>query len=95
MPGSHELIVVPHTGSTFPLRVISPVIAVSERTSRPANSEVRTVAMVTPADGPSFSTAPAGKWTCISVLSKLLQSRPYYQKKWRQRDRDRERVWCV
>ena len=55
-------------------------MAVSERTFRLAKSEVKTVAMVTPADGPSFSTAPAGKWMCISVLSKLLQSKPYCQK---------------
>ena len=51
------------TGSTSPLSVTSPVIAVSDRTHRPLNSEASTVAMVTPAEGPSFPTAPAGKWT--------------------------------
>ena len=28
------------------------------------------VAMVTPADGPSFGIAPAGTWTCRSCLSR-------------------------
>ena len=49
------------TGRTSPLRVISPVMAVSDRTHRSLNSDTRTVVMVTPADGPSLPTAPAGK----------------------------------
>ena len=28
------------------------------------------VAIVTPADGPSFGIAPAGTWTCRSCLSR-------------------------
>ena len=32
-------------------------------------SDTRTVTMVTPADGPSLPTAPAGKWICTSVRS--------------------------
>ena len=49
------------TGSTSPLRVTSPVIAVSERTQRPLKREVSTVTMVMPAKGQSLPTAPAGK----------------------------------
>ena len=49
------------TGSTSPLRVTSPVIAVSERTQRPLKREVSTATMVMPAKGPSIPTAPAGK----------------------------------
>lgn len=58
------------TGSTRPRSVISPVMATSERTSRPLNSEARQVTMVTPADGPSLVTAPAGKCRWMSVLSR-------------------------
>lgn len=50
--------------------MISPVMATSERTSRPLKSEARQVTMVTPADGPSFVTAPAGKCRWMSVLSR-------------------------
>lgn len=57
------------TGSTSPLSVISPVIATSDRTSRPLNREARHVTMVTPAEGPSLVTAPAGKWRWMSVPS--------------------------
>lgn len=49
------------TGSTSPLRVISPVMATSDLTHFLLNNDTNTVAMVTPADGPSFPTAPAGK----------------------------------
>lgn len=45
-------------------------MATSERTSRPLKSEARQVTMVTPADGPSFVTAPAGKCRWMSVLSR-------------------------
>lgn len=58
------------TGSTSPLRVISPVIAMSDLTKRPLNSEARQVTMVTPAEGPSLVTAPAGKWRWMSVPSR-------------------------
>lgn len=58
------------TGRTRPRSVISPVMATSERTSRPLKSEARQVAMVTPADGPSFVTAPAGKCRWMSVFSR-------------------------
>jgi len=49
------------TGRTTPLSVISPVIATSEETARSENSEMSAVAIVTPAEGPSLTTAPAGK----------------------------------
>ena len=46
----------------MPLRVISPVIATSEETGRPEKRDTSAVAIVTPAEGPSLPTAPAGKW---------------------------------
>src|ERR1700678_348363 len=52
---------MPPTGSTLPLRVISPVMAVSGRTGVSVNSETSTVVMVTPADGPSLGIAPPGE----------------------------------
>lgn len=58
------------TGRTRPRSVISPVMATSEHTRRPLKSEARHVAMVTPADGPSLVTAPAGKCRWMSVLSR-------------------------
>ena len=51
----------PPTGSTLPLRVISPVIASLALGGTLRSKEVRVVAMVTPADGPSFLVAPSGK----------------------------------
>ena len=59
---------MPPTGSTRPRSVISPVIARFVRTGRPVSSEASAVAIVTPADGPSFGIAPAGTWTCMSTL---------------------------
>ena len=53
----------PPIGSTCPLSVISPVIAVSERTGRPVTREAIAVAIVMPALGPSFGMAPAGTCT--------------------------------
>ena len=45
---------MPPTGSTRPDSVISPVIAMSPRTGRRVSSDASAVAIVTPADGPSF-----------------------------------------
>ena len=59
---------MPPTGSTSPDSVISPVIATSERTGTPRAADTIAVAIVTPADGPSFGIAPAGTWTCRSCL---------------------------
>ena len=44
----------PPIGSTRPDSVISPVIAMSPRTGRPVSCDAIAVAIVTPADGPSF-----------------------------------------
>ncbi len=51
---------IPPTGSTVPRSVISPVMAISLRIGRRVKSEVKAVNMVTPAEGPSFGTDPAG-----------------------------------
>ena len=52
----------PPMGSTLPRRVISPVIATSRRTGIPESAETIAVQRVTPAEGPSFGTAPSGTW---------------------------------
>ena len=57
----------PPIGSTRPRSVISPVIATSLRTGRPDIADTSAVAIVTPADGPSFGIAPAGTWMCASI----------------------------
>ncbi len=62
----------PPISKTFPLRVISPVIATSCETGILAKAEIRAVVNVTPALGPSFGTAPSGTWTWISVESKSM-----------------------
>ena len=49
------------TGSISPLRVSSPVIAVSDLTQRLVYSEHSATAIAIPADGPSLPIAPAGK----------------------------------
>ena len=54
----------PPIGSTRPVSDTSPVIATSDRTSRPDSSEASAVVIVTPALGPSLGTAPAGTWMC-------------------------------
>ena len=51
---------IPPTGNTLPLRVISPVIATSHLTGMLVKAEITAVAIVTPADGPSFGVAPSG-----------------------------------
>jgi len=62
------------TGSTSPLKVISPVIARSEWTSLPENKDTSAVTIVTPAEGPSFPTAPAGKCRWMSAFDKPARS---------------------
>ena len=56
----------PPIGSTLPRSVISPVIARSARTGLFVIAESMAVAIVIPADGPSFGTAPSGMWIWIS-----------------------------
>ena len=50
----------PPIGKTLPRKVTSPVIARSLRTGRPVRADVRAVAIVMPAEGPSLGTAPSG-----------------------------------
>jgi len=52
---------IPPTGKTSPARDISPVIETSDRTILSVNNEINAVAIVIPADGPSFGIAAAGK----------------------------------
>ncbi len=59
----------PPIGSTRPRRVISPVIATSRRTGMPVSEEMSAVAIVMPADGPSFGIAPAGTWMWMSYFA--------------------------
>lgn len=63
---------IPPTGSTLPLRVISPVIARLSRGGVLKSNEAIHVTIVTPADGPSFFVAPSGKWICKEISSRYL-----------------------
>ena len=58
----------PPIGSTLPRSVISPVIATSRRTGILVSAETSVVAIVMPADGPSFGIAPSGTCTWMSSL---------------------------
>ena len=51
---------IPPTGNTFPLKVISPVMANLLFTLFPVKEEVKAENMVIPAEGPSFGVAPSG-----------------------------------
>jgi len=66
----------PPIGRTRPFSVTSPVMATSERTARPEASEASAVTIVTPAEGPSLGTAPAGTWmwTPCSTLDTSMPS---------------------
>ena len=68
---------IPPTGSTFPRSVISPVMARFLRTFLCVRAEMMEVAIVIPADGPSFGTAPSGTWIWMFQFSKMLESMPY------------------
>ncbi|GKF25568.1 hypothetical protein Tco_0081462, partial [Tanacetum coccineum] len=57
-----------------PLKVNSPVIAVSHLIRLRLKRETKDVTRVTPAEGPSFGTAPAGKCICTSRPSSKLLS---------------------
>jgi hypothetical protein len=52
---------IPPTGNTLPVRVISPVIAMLLLTLSPVRRDTMAVVMAIPAEGPSFGVAPAGK----------------------------------
>ena len=58
----------PPIGSTLPRSVISPVIARSRRTGILLSALAIAVAIVMPADGPSFGIAPSGTCTWMSRL---------------------------
>ena len=60
---------MPPTGRTLPRSVISPVIARSLRIGIRVTAERMDVAIVMPADGPSFGIAPSGMWTWMSFFS--------------------------
>ena len=62
---------IPPTGSTLPRSVISPVMAVFFLTLRCVRAEAMDVAIVMPAEGPSFGVAPSGTWMCMFQLSKM------------------------
>ena len=51
---------IPPTGNTIPESEISPVIATRGRTGLPVSKLTSAVTIATPADGPSFGTAPDG-----------------------------------
>ena len=50
----------PPIGVTEPLKATSPVMAMCGSTLLPESREAKAVVSVTPADGPSFGTAPSG-----------------------------------
>src|SRR5918992_807357 len=66
----------PPIGSTWPVSVISPVMATSSETGVSMASDASAVAMAMPAEGPSFGTAPAGTWMWTSRPSNQYDSRP-------------------
>ena len=53
-------------GSTSPRRVISPVMATSQRTGMPVSTDTRPEQIAMPADGPSLGIAPSGRWMWMS-----------------------------
>ena len=65
---------IPPTGKTLPVRVISPVMARGRLMVFALAREIRAVAIVTPALGPSFGVAPSGTWIWIKALSKYFLS---------------------
>ncbi len=50
-------------------------MATSSLTARPDSADTRAVTIVTPADGPSLGTAPAGTWMCTSWVEKKSSGR--------------------
>src|SRR5450756_2046889 len=72
------LLLRPPIGRTRPRSVISPVIATSFRTGMAVSALTIAVAMVIPADGPSFGIAPAGTWMWRVFFSKTSRSIPNF-----------------
>src|SRR5688572_19304731 len=77
---------MPPTGSTRPVRVISPVMATRGRTGRPVRSDASAVTRVIPAEGPSLGIAPSGTCRCRSTRSKNDSSMPSWRA-WAGQDR--------
>src|ERR1035437_7840024 len=68
---------MPPTGSTCPLSVISPVMGRLVPTRRSVSMESSAAAIVMPAEGPSLGIAPAGTCTWMSLVLNSLGSMPY------------------
>ena len=66
----------PPIGSTLPCSVTSPVMPTVDRTGRPVSRLTSAVVIVTPADGPSLGTAPAGTCTWKRRCSKPSAGKP-------------------
>ena len=66
----------PPIGSTRPDSVTSPVMPTVDLTGRPVSRLTSAVVIVTPAEGPSFGTAPAGTWRWNRFLSNEPAGRP-------------------
>src|SRR5208283_3230447 len=66
----------PPMGRTLPLNVTSPFMAISFLTALPVSADAMAVAIVIPADGPSFGIAPAGTWICRSTFEKISSLMP-------------------
>ncbi|MBP2684848.1 MAG: rane-associated protein [Deltaproteobacteria bacterium] len=66
----------PPMGRTRPRRVTSPVIATSLRTGIPVREETRAVAIVMPAEGPSFGIPPDGTWMWMSCFAWKFRGSP-------------------
>jgi hypothetical protein len=75
----------PPMGNMRPRNVISPVIATSERTGLFMNSEATAVNIATPAEGPSFGTAPADTWTWMSFCLNASAAMPSFSARVRTR----------
>ena len=66
----------PPIGNTRPVSDTSPVMPTSPRTVRPVASDTSAVVIVTPADGPSLGTAPAGTCRCSGPTNVASASSP-------------------
>jgi hypothetical protein len=64
----------PPTGSTFPLRVISPVIARDSLGAAFKIREAKQVRTVIPAEGPSFFVEPSGTCRWMDLYYKVLHA---------------------
>ena len=66
----------PPIGSTLPRSVISPVMATSRRTAILVSADTSVLAIVMPAEGPSFGMAPSGTCTWMSSFEWKSSGRP-------------------